>query len=411
MVLVNENRIMMKITRQAHHSWMKGFGLLLLLIAGVFWHACDSNKELLPQYTLNGKLMNHAHQWLMIYRLTPDDIIVVDSVELEDDGSFVMDFEGIQSPDLFILQVKNHPWRITLLLEDGEQVNLKGDAFYLNKGYEVTGSPGSILLQNLYSTLDFYVNQADSIYFDYRTQATDSNSLSLRKQTDSLLLHNYTQAYNFVEHFCRENKNNVAALMGLYSRFGEEMILSETDDFELFDELAQSLQTQFPDNTHVLALVEFVSSEKARKKHQKEVEKQLEAGNLFPTIELKTPEGEVLSTQKYRGKHLLVSFWNSKDQKSWDMNTTLKEIASHSNPQKLSILSVGMDRDKLVWVNTIALDKLEWEHVIASESTFDQFNLHHTGRLFLIDPEGKILAKDPGNDSIKSLVYTYLNID
>ena len=211
---------------------------LAAVLFSILFFSCK-NQEVQFHYELGGQLSNSNNEWLMVYRLTTDDLIPCDSVQLEDDGSFHVEFSGIQSPDLFLVQVKKFPWRITLALKDGEKATLNADALYLYQTYTISGSDESEKLQKLHRQIENYVSQADSLYLSYRNKAKDSITASLRKQYDSLLLNNYQQCYGFVKRFTLENSGSLSGLMALYSRYGEKMILDEQADFELFEVVAK----------------------------------------------------------------------------------------------------------------------------------------------------------------------------
>ena len=100
---------------------------------------------------------------------------------------------------------------------------------------------------------------------------------------------------------------------------------------------------------------------------------------------------------------MLIDFWHSQKQESWDIHKLMKEYYPKLK-HKMAFLSIAQDRDKLVWVNTISLDKLVWDHALAQEETFNTFNLKDNPRIFLVNPEGIIVAKDPGLDSLRILL-------
>lgn len=385
----------------------------LLKLSIVFWLissliSCGHNDSKPYKFHISGKLSNSNNEWIIIQKLSPNGTTTIDSTMLEDDGSFSMEFNDEQSSELYILSIVKFPWKIALQLNDKEDVFLKGDAYYLNKKYEIEGSEGSKKLQILSSTIERYTDEADSIYFAYREQAADSSSLQLRKLTDSLLLNNYRGAYNFIRNFCLENKNNLAGILGLYSRYGQELILDDEKDFDIFGEVAAGTKSNFPDNIHVIKLNEVVDNRLANIEHSAEIEKNLSTGKVFPGFELQNPDGKKISTKDFLGKYLIVSFWLSKHKTSWDNNAGLKILRKKFNTEQVEMVSVGMDRDKLTWVNNIALDNLEWNNVLATDETLDNYNLKDTPRLFLIDPEGIIIGKDFTIDSLSNTIKTIL---
>jgi peroxiredoxin len=248
------------------------------------------------------------------------------------------------------------------------------------------------------------MSAADSIYFSYRRKVNDSNSIYIKPKTDSLLSNNYSKAYNYVRGFCLENKNNLVGIVALYSRYGESQILDYDIDFDVFEKVSKAVNISYPDNDHAINLKKFVDEKYRLIAHGEEVEQGLNAGNIAPEIIRPNPEGKQVELSSFRGHYLVLAFWSAAKKSSWEMNAGLKRIANEFKNKKVDILSVSMDKDKLQWVNTIALDHLRWNHVLSSESVENAYNLKDESRLFLIDKEGIILAKDISTDSLETLL-------
>lgn len=376
----------------------------LIFLFAILINSCGEENLKKYVFKVEGKLSNSNNEWVIIQKLLPIGFEKIDSVKLDDMGEFKMEFKSTQPNELFVFSVKNYPWRITLLMQDGETAKINGDALYINQNYKIEGSKGSEELMTLSNTINNFTEAADSIYFAYRKAAADSNTVELRRNADSLLLDNYQQTYKYVKEFCSKNKDNLAGIIGLYSRYGEKMILDFEEDFNLFEIVATNSKIKFPENIHVISLNEYIDEYTTKINHQEEIESSLEAGKKLPLIELPNPDGIFINTDSMKGKYLILSFWISKHKTSWENNAGLKAIYKDYSSDKLSILSVGMEKDKLSWVNTIALDNLKWNQVLATENTIETFNLKEEPRLFLINPQGIIMAKDINIDSLNTLL-------
>ena len=382
--------------------------ILLFLVSFALFAGCGNNKEKIS-FTVKGKLSNSNNEWVVVYRLLPKKILALDSMQLDDSGNFNLIIHSNQTPELLLFKVNKYPERITLLTEDKDIITITGDALNLNKTYSATGNKGTKALRTLTHTLNKYINNADSIYLSYRRLVNDSNGTYLKKQTDSLLNNNYLKTYEFVVDFCKKNKNNLAGIVGLYSRYGENPILDYTIDFNIFSTVSKAINEQYPNNEHALNLKKFVDNKYQLLAHADEVEKGLEAGNKAPDIIRPNPEGEQIEMSSFQGKYLVLAFWSATKKASWDMNAGLKTIAKKYKNKKVALLSVSMDKDKLQWVNTIAIDHLKWNHVLSNESVDNAYDLKDESRLFLIDKQGVIIAKDLSTDSLDVLLNQALN--
>lgn len=382
------------------------FGGLFFFITMLLGCVNDKN---INSFEINGDFSNSNNEWVVAYKLSPTNITKLDSVMLDDDGKFSMHLSTSHSPELILLKIKQYPERITLVAENEDVISIKGDALYLNKSYSAKGNKSTEALRHLAKSLNMAVNDADSIYLSYRNSVNDSNSVFLKNQTDSLLKDNHLKAYEFVRSFCLENKNNLAGIIGLYSRYGENQILDYDIDFDVFAAVSESINKQFPNNEHALSLKEFVDEKYQKIAHAEEIEKSLEAGHKAPDIIRPNPEGKEIELTSFQGKYLILAFWSSTEKASWDMNAGLKEIAKEYKNKKVALLSVSTDIDKLQWVNTIAIDHLKWNHVLSNDAIENAYNLKGKSRLFLLDTQGIIMAKDISTDSLRVLLNHEIN--
>ena len=386
----------------------KPFIILSIIILSAIM-ACNSGGEKFS-FNVKGKLTNADNEWVILYKLTPRSAVKLDSSQMDDEGRFSITVKTSDTPELFLLKVKNYPERITLLMSNGETVNITGDALYINKTWKSEGSHGTKLLQALTSKINKAMDQADSIYFAFRATAKDTVNLKQRAaHTDSLLMNNYKNTYEFVKRFCLDNSDNLAGIIGLYTKYGTEHILDFNTDFDIFKTVAENTKKAMPDNVHVKALNESVEKHLAVINHKNEIEKTLEAGNKAPDFILTTPEGKRVELSLFKGSYVALYFWNSTKKECWDNNEKIKALYE-SNKDAFTPVWVSTEKDKLAWVNTIAMNRIqEFTNLLADETVYEAYNLEDKPRLFFIDTGGVILAKDISADSLKTLVESTIN--
>ena len=118
--------------------------------------------------------------------------------------------------------------------------------------------------------------------------------------------------------------------------------------------------------------------------------------------------GKPISLSDYRGKYVLVDFWASWCKPCRQENPNVVKTYSRFKDKNFTVLGVSLDQQKEPWVKAIDNDKLSWTHV--SDLQFwnnEVAQLYHVQSIpqnFLIDPKGKIVAKDlRGEDLEKKL--------
>jgi len=131
----------------------------------------------------------------------------------------------------------------------------------------------------------------------------------------------------------------------------------------------------------------------------------VEVGSVAPDFTGKTPKGEQVSLKSYRGKYVLVDFWASWCVPCRHENPNVVKAYAKYKSDKFDILGVSLDQDKAAWENAIAKDGLAWNQIsdlMGWQSTLAMtYAVHSIPANFLIDPQGKIVARDLRGDDLE----------
>lgn len=117
--------------------------------------------------------------------------------------------------------------------------------------------------------------------------------------------------------------------------------------------------------------------------------------------------GKPVSLKDFRGKYVLVDFWASWCVPCRGENPNVVAAFNKYSSKKFTVLGVSLDQPngKEKWLNAIHQDHLTWTHVsdlkFWNNAVAKQYDIRSIPSNLLIDPSGKIIAKDLHGDELE----------
>ena len=369
---------------------IKVFGLtLMIFMAG--WQ-CSSRDG----FKISGQLKGWENDSLVVQELSNQTMNKLQTITLDDKGRFEFS-DFAENPRFFFLQTSDNQY-ITLLVLNGQNINISANRKNLNDTYKVKGSKESQLVWELNSEMRKAALELDSLSKIYYSR----REAEAGPQLDSWLQAEYQQLKTrqkaFVTEFIDNHYESPASLLALSHQLGNESILNPQLDFEYFSKVDSALFKQYPESPLVVTLHDFVEGVRAEQQMAASSGQSTAIGAIAPEIELPDPDGKAIALSSLRGKYVLLDFWAAWCGPCRRENPTLVRAYNNYKAKGFEIFQVSLDRTHQDWVAAIKADKLDWYHVSDikywNSIAAKKYGVQSIPANFLLDPEGNIIAKN-----------------
>lgn len=145
-----------------------------------------------------------------------------------------------------------------------------------------------------------------------------------------------------------------------------------------------------------------------------EIIKATSVGAVAPNFIQTDPEGKPVSLASFRGKYVLVDFWASWCGPCRAENPNVVKAYETYSSKNFTVLGVSLDQPnaKEKWLKAIQDDHLTWTHVsdlkFWKNEVAVQYGINAIPQNFLVDPQGKIVAKNIRGEELQTTLQKLL---
>ena len=135
----------------------------------------------------------------------------------------------------------------------------------------------------------------------------------------------------------------------------------------------------------------------------------------FQNLEIALPsiKGDTVRLSAFKGRVVLIDFWASWCGPCRTANKTLVKLYDKYKAKGFEIFGVSMDENLNAWAKAVSKDKISWVQVIDrggwEGGTALSWNVYRLPTSYLIDKEGKLIARDPDKKELVKLLDNILN--
>lgn len=324
-----------------------------------------------------GHIKSSSSGFIFLEKLVPGGYEKVDSTTIKGDHTFSF---LVPKGNMEIFRISFFGVRESILVLDNKDVTVVADTNFSQSKFLLSGSQEMELLSQ--------VNQVSSSY-ELEKNLFNHKFLSLTNQQDSTEIAALKNDYEKKElEYLQYVKQAVTDLNGHLTAW---LILTEylniEHNLDFYEDQIKIFQQTIPDSWHFKLLTEKFWSIK-----------KLAIGSVAPDFSLPTPDGGRAQLTSLRGKYVFLDFWASWCQPCRAENPNLIKIYDKYKGEQFEILGISFDKKKENWIKAIEQDRLEWKHVsdlkYFDSEMIELYNIVNVPTTILLDPEGKIIAKN-----------------
>jgi peroxiredoxin len=117
-------------------------------------------------------------------------------------------------------------------------------------------------------------------------------------------------------------------------------------------------------------------------------------------------EGKQVALSSFKGKYVLVDFWASWCRPCREENPNVVRAYNKFKEKNFTVLGVSLDNNRAPWLKAIKADALAWTQVSDlkgwNNEAAAKYNIQSIPQNFLLDPSGKIIAKNLRGPELES---------
>ena len=361
----------------------------VIAVATISLAACQD-----AQFHVEGTMAQAKDSMLYLENMGLEGPVAIDSVRLDDGGSFSFSGDAPDAPDFYRLRIANQI--INLSIDSTETVTIEAAYPTMATQYEVKGS------ENCSKIKELSLKQID---LQQRALAIQKNpTMGLEATRDSIA--RIVEAYkdDVKRNYIFKEPMKAYAYFALFQALGNQLIFNphgNKADNQVYAAVATSWDVYYPhalrgQNLHNIAIEGMKTIRLMDAKQKMLVDPKVVNTTNVLDIALVDNKGQVRRLTDLKGKVVLLDFHIFGTEDSPKRIMELREYYNKYHDRGLEIYQVGLDGDEHFWKQQTAA--LPWVSVYDPEGLDSEnivrFNVMNIPTFFLVDRNSSLYKRD-----------------
>ena len=360
----------------------------MIAVAALAIASCSEKK-----FHVEGSISNAKDSLLLLEDVGIEEITVVDSVRLDESGTFSFSGDAQEAPEFYRLRIAGQI--INVSIDSTETVTVKAQYPQMATEYEVSGS------DNCQKIKELALKQ-----IDLRQRAiaiNDNEELTVQATNDSIMGLIRTYKDDIKKNYIYAEPGKSYAYFALFQTLGDMLLFNpraDREDIKAFAAVATSWDANYPNsargaNLHNIAIegMNNIRINDAARAQSIDASKVTTAGII--DITLPDNKGKQRSLSELKGNVVLLDFHVFAAEQSPARILQLREIYNKCHAQGFEVYQVSIDPDEHFWKQQTAA--LPWISVREAQGLqspiLTTYNVQGIPEYFLIDRGNNIVGR------------------
>ncbi|MGD1841466.1 MAG: peroxiredoxin family protein [Thermonemataceae bacterium] len=363
--------------------------------------ACNSNadqqKENQEEITLSIEVEQEDLQSTAALERVNEEgkFIFVDSITFKDQKAEIT-LEA-QEPEFFRV-VFGEGMYIPLIMGK-EDVQISEVNFTQNPPFKLSGSKDIENYNQISALFEQFNQKADQLQAIYSEAEERGEAAQIKDSLNTVFQALQEEHIEKLKTMLDEMMPSVTVIYGL-------SLLDAQQDYDYMQDFAKRLKTTMPNSVAAQRFIKYMDQLAQGNTGKQEMPSfGLEVGVQAPDFSLPTPAGKQVSLSSLKGQYVLLDFWAAWCGPCRQENPNVVAAYERFKEQNFTVLGVSLDKNREKWLKAIEKDNLQWTQVSDLQywesSVVPLYKIEGIPMNYLIDPEGKIIAKNLRGEALQ----------